>query len=231
MLANSWLGEHRTSVSHLYQVIREKRGMNYGDYSYIEAYPRGYSTQVPPVNVSRRSQIFEVWLRPVARTAPGTLHDRALFAFRAAMREIATLVDKGMTPEAFDTQRGYLKNYYVNFGNTVGRRLAYRIDDAFYGIPDPGFLASTPKGLDALTREQANAAIKKYLQSKNVWVVFITQDAEGMKQKLLSGAPTNITYAGKQPQEILEEDTIIASWPIPVKEADITVLQIDNIFE
>ena len=41
MLANSWMGEHRESVSHLYQVIREKRGMNYGDYSYIEAFPRG----------------------------------------------------------------------------------------------------------------------------------------------------------------------------------------------
>ena len=57
MLTSSWLGEHRNSVSHLYQVIRETRGMNYGDYSYIEAYPRGYSTQVPPANVSRRSQI------------------------------------------------------------------------------------------------------------------------------------------------------------------------------
>ena len=136
-----------------------------------------------------------------------------------------------MTPEAFDTQRGYLKNYYVNFGNTVGRRLAYRIDDAFYGIPDPGFLASTPKGLDALTRDQVNAAIKKYLRSNNMWAVFIAQDAEGLKQKLLSGAPTPITYAGKQPQEILEEDKIIASWPVPVKETDITVLKIDNVFE
>jgi zinc protease len=231
MLANSWLGEHRTSVSHLYQVIREKRGMNYGDYSYIEAYPRGYSTQVPPVNVSRRSQIFEVWLRPVAMTAPGTLHDRALFAFRAALREISTLADKGVAAEAFDTQRGYLKNYYVNFANTVGRRLAYRIDDAFYGIPDPGFLASTPKGLDALTRDQVNAAIKKYLTSNTMWAVFIAQDAEGLKRKLLSGAPTNITYAGKQPPEILEEDTIIASWPVPVKEADIKIMNINDVFE
>ncbi|MGH2567633.1 MAG: M16 family metallopeptidase, partial [Bacteroidota bacterium] len=40
-IANSWLGEHRNSASHLYQVIREKRGLNYGDYSYIEHYPNG----------------------------------------------------------------------------------------------------------------------------------------------------------------------------------------------
>ncbi len=38
-VANSWLGEHRNSSSHLYQVIREERGLNYGDYSYIEYFP------------------------------------------------------------------------------------------------------------------------------------------------------------------------------------------------
>jgi zinc protease len=30
LTANSWFGEHRNSFSHLYQVIRETRGMNYG---------------------------------------------------------------------------------------------------------------------------------------------------------------------------------------------------------
>ncbi|MEJ2219064.1 MAG: pitrilysin family protein, partial [Gemmatimonadota bacterium] len=57
MLMNSWFGEHRNSFSHLYNVIRETRGMNYGDYSYIEAFPAGYATQQPRVNVARRSQL------------------------------------------------------------------------------------------------------------------------------------------------------------------------------
>jgi zinc protease len=39
-IANSWLGEHRNQASHLFQVIREHRGLNYGDYSYIEAFAR-----------------------------------------------------------------------------------------------------------------------------------------------------------------------------------------------
>lgn len=231
MLANSWIGEHRTSVSHLYQVIREKRGMNYGDYSYIEAYPRGSGTQVPPTNVSRRSQIFEVWIRSIAMTTPGTLHDRSLFAFRAALREIAALIEKGMTQEAFETQRNYLKNYHVNFGATAGRRLAYRIDDLFYGMRDPGFLASIRAGLDALTLDAVNAAIRKHLQAKNLWVVFITQDAQGMKRKLLEGAETNITYAGQQPQQVLDEDKMIARYPIPVTERDITIININDVFE
>ncbi|HSK11181.1 MAG TPA: pitrilysin family protein [Vicinamibacterales bacterium] len=231
MLANSWFGEHRTSVSHLYQVIREARGMNYGDYSYIEAYPQGYATQVPPTNVSRRSQIFEVWIRPIAMTDPGTLHDRSLFAFRAALRELSQLVEGGLTADQFETQRRYLANYHVNFASTLSRRLAYRLDDLFYGLKTPGFVGGIRPGLAALTRDQVNAAIRRHLQAKNMTVVFITQDAEGMKQKILSGAPTPIRYAGEQPKEVLEEDRIIASWPIPVKPDQVTVMGINAVFE
>lgn len=231
MLANSWFGEHRTSVSHLYQVIRERRGMNYGDYSYIEAYPQGYATQVPPTNVSRRSQLFETWIRPVAMTAPGTLHDRSLFALRAALRELTKLVESGLSREAFETQRQFLMNYHVNFASTLSRRLAYRLDDVFYGVPDPGFIAGMRPALQALTLEQVNAAIKRHLQARNLHIVLITQDAEAMKAKILSGEPTAITYAGKQPPEVLEEDRAIASFPLPVKPEDVTVMPIAEVFE
>ena len=231
MLANSWLGEHRNSVSHLYQVIRERRGMNYGDYTYIEAYPRGYSTQVPPTNVSRRSHIFEVWIRPVAMTDPGTLHNRALFAFRAALREIELLAKHGLTKEQFETQQTFLKNYIVNFGATLSRRLAYEIDDHFYGIPEPGFLALARKSIDTMDVGRVNDALVKHLQARNLQVVFITADAQGLKEKLVKGVETPITYAGKQPQSVLEEDKIIAAYPIPVKEEDITIIGINEVFE
>ena len=46
-VARAWLGEHRSSSSHLYQRIREVRGMNYGDYAYIEAFPRGMFQILP----------------------------------------------------------------------------------------------------------------------------------------------------------------------------------------
>jgi zinc protease len=231
MLANSWLGEHRTSVSHLYQVIREKRGMNYGDYSYIEAYPKGYATQAPPTNVSRRSQIFEVWIRPVAFTEPGSLHNRTLFAFRAALREIDLLIEKGLTPEQFEIQKNFLKNYIVNFGATLSRRLAYKIDDAFYGLPAPGFLENARQTISQLTLESVNAAIKKRLQTKNTQVVFITKDAQALKQKLLKGEATTITYVGKQPESVLEEDKIIAGYPISVKESDISIINVNDALE
>jgi zinc protease len=44
MVANSYLGEHRKDYSKLYQEIRQKRSMNYGDYSYIEWYENGGQT-------------------------------------------------------------------------------------------------------------------------------------------------------------------------------------------
>src|SRR4029079_5693893 len=63
-LARAWLGEHRASSSHLFQRIREIRGMNYGDYAYIEAFPRGMFQFFPEPNIGRRAQLFEIWIRP-----------------------------------------------------------------------------------------------------------------------------------------------------------------------
>ena len=68
-IANSWLGEHRNQASHLFNVIRELRGLNYGDYSYIEAFPEGGERSMPPVNVPRRTQLFEIWIRTLAELA------------------------------------------------------------------------------------------------------------------------------------------------------------------
>jgi zinc protease len=231
MTANTWLGAHRESFSHLYQVIREARGMNYGDYSYIEAFPRGYATQQPRVNVARHHQLFEIWIRPISSTAPGNLHDRTLFATRAALRELKALVDNGMSEETLAETQQYLRNYTINWGNTVSRRLEYRVDDAFYGLRGDGFLASIRPGLAALDLNDVNAAIKRYLQYDNLYIVMITRDAEGMKQKLLSGAPTSITYNSEKSAEHMAEDEIIASFPIPVQEQNITIIGINDVFE
>ncbi|HVL66314.1 MAG TPA: pitrilysin family protein [Vicinamibacterales bacterium] len=231
LVANSFFGEHRNSVGRLYQAIRETRGMNYGNYSYIEAFPAGWATQQPRVNVARRSHLFEIWIRPVSLTAPGNLHDRTLFATRAAWFELQKLVQNGMTPEQVEGSKQFLRNYVGTWGNTISRRLAYAIDDAFYGIPKPGFLQSLRGALDKVTTEQVNAALKKHLQDDNMYLVVITADAEAFKKKLLSGEPTTITYAGERSMELMAEDKIISSFPLKVKEGDVTIIPIDKVFE
>jgi zinc protease len=231
LVANSYLGEHRNSVGRLYQAIRETRGMNYGNYSYIEAFPAGYATQQPRVNVARRSQLFEIWIRPISLTAPNNLHDRTLFAIRAGLFELQRLMDQGMTPEAVNGSKEFLRNYVSTWGTTISRRLGYAVDDDFYGIPKPGYLASLRGMIDKTTPAQVNAAIRKHLQDDNFYLVVITANAEAFKKKLLGGEPTAITYAGQRPSELLAEDKLIASLALKREESDVRVVGIDKVFE
>jgi zinc protease len=231
MVANSYLGEHRNPVGRLYQIIREARGMNYGNYSYIEAFPAGYATQQPRVNVARHSQLFEIWIRPVALTAPGNLHDRTLFALRAARYELAQLRGQGMTPAAVAASKQFLRDYVGTWGDTLGRRLGYAVDDAFYGVPAPGFLASLRGAIDRVTPEQVNAAIRTHLRTDGMYLVVVTADAARLKEKLVRGDASSITYSAPAAPALVAEDRIIGAVPLGVREGDVTILPIDRVFQ
>jgi zinc protease len=231
-LVNAWMGDHRNSFSNLYQVIREKRGMNYGDYTYIEPFPMGYTTQSRPVNAVRRSNLFEVWIRPISLTEPGNLHSRTLFATRAGLREVANLVAHGLPEDQIARTQKYLYDFSLNYGDTTSRRLAFAIDDAFYGLEgDAGYLAAIRPELAKLDKARVDAAIREHLAAPGYYMVFITADAEAFKALLLSGDATGITYNGEQPPEILSEDEEIANFPIPVTEDAITIMSISEVFE
>ena len=122
-------------------------------------------------------------------------------------------------------------NYTVNYGSTLSRRLGYRIDDDFYGIGDPGYLAKIRPELQAMTLEDVNKAISKYLEYSDMWLVFITQDAQSLKKKLVSGEDTPISYPTQKPASILDEDKIIQAFPLPVKAGDVQIMKIGEIFE
>jgi zinc protease len=222
-LANSWLGEHRNSVSHLYQVIRETRGMNYGDYSYIEAFPQGGFRSMPPTGVGRRQQIFEVWIRPVPES-------QAVFALRAALRELDGLARDGLTQEQFEAQKEFLKKYVYQFATTTAERLGYAVDDRFYGIDD-GHLERFRETIDSLTREEVNAAVRKYLQSENLVIAMVTADAQAMKEALVSDAPSPMDYGDlEKPEAVLAEDGEIERYPLQVSADHVTIIPVDEMF-
>ena len=223
-LANSWLGEHRHGASHLFQVIRETRGLNYGDYSYIEAFPDAGELQMPPVNVARRRQLFEVWIR----TLP---NDQAAFALKAALREIDQLVEHGLTSAQFELTRQFLIKYSTHFAPTTSDRLGYRIDDAFYGIAGAGYLENFRHTIKDLTRREVNAAIKKHLQTDDLMIAIVTGDAAGLATSLTSSAPASIDYPNPMPAEILAEDKLIAAYPLRVDETRIRTRPVATIFE
>jgi zinc protease len=223
-IANSWLGEHRNQSSHLFNVIRELRGLNYGDYSYIEEFPEGGERNMPPVNVPRRMQLFEVWIR----TLPNA---QAPFALRAALRELQLLVDEGLTPEEFELTRTFLKKYSLHFAETTAARLGYAVDDRFYGLDEEGHLARFRRMMDELTVEDVNAAIKRHWQYDNMKIAIVTGEAARMRALLASGAPTPITYATPKPAPILEEDRIIEAWPLNLAEERMTTIPVAEAFE
>jgi zinc protease len=222
-MATSWLGEHRNSFSHLYEVIRERRGLNYGDYAYIEHFPGGHRRQFPPANVARRQQIFQIWIRPVP-------NETRMFSFRAAMRELQSLIENGMSEEEFELTRKFLKGYILHYAPTTTMKLGYALDDRFYGNENEHW-SMYAKMLDELTRDEVNAALKKHFSFQNIKVVFISPDADGLKEALVSNAPTPITYQSEKPAEIYEEDEIISAYPLAVKPENVTIVQVDDVFE
>jgi zinc protease len=222
-VANSWLGEHRNSSSHLYQVIREERGLNYGDYSYIENFPNGGSYQMPPTNVPRKQQIFEIWIRPVPNE---TRH----FVLRAALRELQMLVDNGMTKEDFELTRNFLKKYVLNFAKTTSSRLGYAIDDKFYGI-DGSHLELFRKMMDEITLEDVNNAIKNHLQYDNMKIAIITKDAESFKNNLVANITSPIEYSTPKPESVLEEDKNIIDYKLNIDQNKINIIQVEELFK
>jgi len=220
-LARTWLGEHRSSSSHLYQRIRELRGMNYGDYAYVEAFPRGGFLFFPDPNVARRAQIFEVWIRPV-------VPENGPMAFRIALHEVRKLVENGMSREDFETTRDYLtKNVFVMTA-TQDQQLGYALDSKWYGIPE---YTSFMRGrLAKLTLADVNAAIRKHLSGQNLQVVMITKDAATLADQLAKDVAPPIKYEAAKPQELLDEDRAIAALKLGIRPEAVRITPVDEVF-
>lgn len=223
-LANSWLGEHRHSASRLFQIIRELRGLNYGDYSYIEAFPRGGLYQIPPTGVARRAQLFEVWIR----TLP---NDKALFATKAALRQIDGLLEGGLPQKDLELTREFLSKYTLHFATTTEARLGHALDDAFFGIDGEGHLARYRTTLAKLSGDEVHAAIRAVMTPEPFAIAIVTGDAAGLERSLVAGEPTPITYDTPKPDTILREDEAIAAYPLRVPKERIRIVPVTEVFE
>lgn len=221
-VANSWFGEHRNSSSHLYQVIREQRGLNYGDYSYIEHYPNGGRLNKPPVNVPRRQHMFEVWIRPVP-------NETAHFALRAAVRELDLLIKNGLNKEDFELTRNFLKKYILHYAPTISKRLGYALDDKFYGL-NKSHLQMFGEALSTMTLDEVNAAIKKYLQSENLAIAVIAKDGDKLMKNIVEDLESPITYSTPKESSVIEEDKSIIKYPLKISAKKAKLVELDKIF-
>jgi len=234
MVANSWLGEHRKAYSHLYQKLREARSMNYGDYSYIEWYEQGGSNMLPLSGVPRHSNYFSIWIRPVQIAKQlqqqypelaGIKIGHAHFALRMAIRELANLVDQGMSEQDFEATRTFLRSYTRLYAQTPESRLGYLMDSRFYGRTD--YLAELDGLLAGLKREDVNKAIRKYWQADNMFVTIVTDvsEAQPLADSLLNNTPSPMSYSNQVAaglsDDIKNEDEQVAKYHLNVKSVKI----------
>ena len=225
LVANSYFGEHRTFNGVLMNHLRAERGLNYGDYSYIERFIGGLgsSSTFPDVNTPLRQQSFSIWLRPVQ---PENAH----FAVRAALYELGKFVDKGLTKEQFEDTRKFVINYSKLWAQTLDRRLGYKMDAEFYGM-DEDYIERIEKELRTLTVDDVNAAIKKYISAKNLKIAIVTSDAKSLREALLSNAPSPITYKSPVAESIIEEDKAISTLPLGINAEKTRVVPVNMLFE
>src|SRR6266571_2064998 len=221
-LVASYFGQHRSSNSYLYQRLREARGLNYGDYAYVEYFPRGMFQMTPDPNLARQQQIFQIWIRPVEA-------ENGVFALRAALYEYDKLLRDGLSQEAFETTREFLTKYANILTQTQSARLGYTLDSRYYGIPD--YNSYVKEQLTKLTVGDVNAAIHRHLKSERVRIVLVTKDADRLREAIVKNTPSPIAYNSTKPEEILDEDKIIQSYKINVKSEDVSVEQVGRIFE
>jgi len=221
-LVRSWLGEHRVSTGKLYRELRETRGMNYGDYAYIEYFPRGMFQMLPDTNLARQQQIFQVWLRPLRN------NNDAHFATRAAMLELRELVGNGMREEDFEATRRYLAKNVSLLTDGQSRQLGYALDSRHYGMD--AFADYVRDGLARLTLEDVNRTIREQLGTASATFVFVTREAQDLEERLVENRPSPLEYDAEMPGAVLERDRVIESFALPFAPDDTGIVEAGRVF-
>ncbi len=220
-VATSHLGQHRNSTGVLFQRLREVRGLNYGDYAYLEAFPNGGAQFQPNPGVARFFNHWQVWIRPVAPAS-------GAFALKAALFELDKLVKRGMDPKEFEASRTFLLKFMDHMTDTGAKRLGHDLDDAAFGL---GPYADAMKArLRQVTLGDVNRVIRKYLRTTALDLVVVTKDAEAFKRDLLADEAPLPAYSAPKP-ELKEEDEAIRRFKLDLDPKDVEILPLDELFK
>jgi zinc protease len=208
LVANTYLGDHRTFNGVLMNELRAKRGLNYGDYSYVEAFRQDGGSSFALPNVPRRQQLFSIWIRPVA---PENAH----FALRGAIFHLRRLVDRGMTAEELQAMREYLTSYSKLWVQSLDRRLGYHLDSRFYGTDF--YIDEIEKRLASMTVEDVNGAVRKHLDRWDFRVAIVASNAQELASAVRENRKSPVTYqTSGASQEVLSQDREIETLSLPV---------------
>lgn len=123
--------------------------------------------------------------------------------------------------------RDYLmKNAFLMTANQ-NQRLGYALDSWWYGTPE--YTKHMRDQYAKLTRDDVNKAIRKYFSAKNLHVVIVTKDAEGLRDTLLKDELSTVKYDAPKPQ-LAEEDRVIGTYKLNIKPENIRIVPVDEVF-
>ncbi len=222
-VARSWLGEHRSTAGRLFNRIREERGLNYGAYAYTEYFPNGMYLMKPETGMRREVNLFEVWIRPLRN------NNDAVFATRVALNEVQQMLAEGISAADFVRTREFLRKYVRQLTATQRARLGYAMDWRRVGVND--FVAWVDQGFEPLSPDQVNAALRRHIDPRGFRFVFVSPDADGLRNLLTSGKATPIEYNTPRDAALTAEDAKIARLPLNLPARNVRVLAEPDVFE
>jgi zinc protease len=221
-VAASYLGDHRTFNGVLMLNMRQKRGLNYGDYAYVENFIQDSWTTFPETNIPRRQQHFEIWLRPVPPASAG-------FAVRQAIYETDKLIRDGIPAAGFEATRAFLQNHINLWAQDGSRRLGYAIDAVIYG---KDVMAELKARLPKMTKDDVDRAVRKHLSTSKLAVAVVGQNLRALADAFAAGRATPVVYDTKDtPAAVLEEDKVIEAYPLAVSPSRTTIVAVKDLFE
>lgn len=144
-----------TFSARLTREVRSKRGWSYGAYSSLP--------------IDRRRQAFSMWTFPKASDAA------ACIALELGL--LAEWIDQGITQAELDQAKSYLVKSHAFAIDTPQKRVGQRLDEVLYDLP-PGFHGAYLDRVRAVTLDEANAAVRARIPSRDLIVTVVGTEAD-----------------------------------------------------
>lgn len=139
-----------TFTARLTQEVRAKRGWSYGAYSSLP--------------YDRHRQAFSMWTFPKAEDAAPCI--------QLELQMLEAWRERGVTKKELSWAKRYLVRSHAFAVDTASKRVSLALDEVIYDLP-PGYHAEYVDHVQAVTLEQANAAIQQRISTDDLLIAVV----------------------------------------------------------
>ena len=219
-IANSSFGCHRYMHGFLFGELRDKRGFNYGNYSYIEKFIEGGQDKMPETRIPRQKQYFYIWIRNLS-------NDNACFATKFTIFSLNKMVNEGLTGDRFELMKSFSSSNPRLWAYSPMQKLGFSMDSDFYKISY--FIDYISENMKSIENEDVAKALKERFD-RDVKIVIVTGEVEEIKNQLLGEADCNPVYSTTLLEEDLKVDELVMKYDLKIEPEDIEVIEAEDWF-